>query len=1037
MKIVDRLLLRFLGLIVGFFLIAASAPAQETITGTVTDGQSGEALPGVNILVKGTSTGTSTDAQGAYELTVESLQDTLVVSFIGYQTQDVPIKGRTEISIEMQSQTITGEEMVVVGYGTQNEENITGAQSSINFENQELETQPVTDVGQALSGKVAGVQIIQSSGQPGSSSTIQIRGVNSISAESSPLIVVDGNPLPNYNLNMVNPTDVESIQILKDAASTAIYGSRAANGVVLITTKSGNPGKTQISLNYSYGMQRVIRKLDVMNASEYAQAAIDAAQNGWVDSGGDPDAPNTFEARGNYTYMWPEALEQPENLPNTDWQDVIYRTVPVQKTNLSVSGGSEEGTTYSLSGGYINQKGIVINSNFQKYSLNTRIDNKVNNWLEVGGTANLVYGNRRLPYNRTVEWANQYPSIYPVYDEETGYLGSPTTEGFEEWSGGLLFRPFNGHPLYRANDDITENRINGLGNLFADFNITQGLNFQTTLNYYYQDEERNNYAAIDHDLGPTSFSEGQKNVNQDRTNSYNWQNRLTYINDFNSHNLNATLGFEYNKDMYYSTFTQRRGYSNDLVHYLTAGQEITGASENVTERVLISAFGRVNYNFKSKYLASASLRYDGSSRFGPNNRWGAFPAFSVGWRVSNEPFMNSVSAVNNLKLRASYGLTGNDNFADYRWISSLNEQRVALGDFLGTTYEPTGFTNRNLEWERTAQLNLGINLGLFDSRITFKGDYYRSVSDQLLLNVPIPAITGFTNNFQNSGKLENRGFEIDLATRNLTGQFNWTTNFNFSHNQSEILALGRGNATQFFDIGNGFSQINRVGNPIYSFFTYVFDGVYKNQAEIDADPASYPGADPGDGKYVDVNNDGQLTPADRKIVGGYEPDFTWGLTNTFNYKGFDFSFLFQGVDGGLVHDTNIRRSMRYHEGRNYLGEMVNRWRSPENPGDGQHRKLTTVFNGRRLIGNSDWLFPASYIRLKNLTLGYTLNQALLSNLGMSQLRVYFTGRNLLTISDSPIPDPESNNGGGTRNRAISGYAYPTAKIYSFGVNISF
>lgn len=1005
------------------------------VSGKVTDSL-GNPLIGVTVKAKEGGTGTVTDANGNYSITVPD-DAVLVVSYVGYQTKEISVNGREEIDVVLNSSVSELEQLVVVGYGTQKKKNITGALSSVDFKNHELESLPVTDVGQALSGKVSGVRIIQNNGQPGSNSTIQIRGVNSISANSSPLIVVDGNPLPHYNLNMINPADIESVDILKDAASAAIYGSRATNGVVLITTKSAKRGKPQVSLNYSYGIQKLIRKMGVMNAEEYAQAAIDAAQNGWIDHGGDPNAPNTFAARGDYKYMWPKQLEHSENLPNTDWQDVIFRTAPIQKINLRVSGSSEGGeTTYSLSVGHIRQKGILINSNFKKYSLNTSISYKVNNWLKVGGMANLIYGNRRLPYNRIIEWAYQYPSIYPVYDKATGHLGGPVNQGFPNWSD-ILFRPRNGHPLYRIHDEITQNRINSLGNVFADFNILQGLDFRTTFNYYYHRIDNSNYAAINHDLGPGSQSQGVKDVNWDKLLSYNWQNRLTYTNDFHDHHLKAMLGFEYNQDNSYGVSAQRQGFGNDLIPYLTAGKDITGASESASESVLVSTFGRVNYNFKDKYLISASLRYDGSSRFGPNNKWGAFPSISAGWHISNEPFMNLLSSVSNLKIRASYGVTGNNNFGDYRWLSVLTERRVAFGNNLSITYEPSGFTNKNLKWEKTNEFDFGIDLGLFNNRITFTGDYYRSISDNLLLNVPIPAVTGFTNNFQNSGKLENKGFELSLITHNLIGEFKWTTNFNFSHNKSKIIALGRNNSTQIFDVEDGLLQINKVGKPLYSFYTYVFDGVYNNQKEIDADPVSYPGADPGDGKYVDVNNDGLLNSEDRKIIGNSEPDFTWGITNTFNYKRFEFSFVFQGSKGGLTYDENVRRSMRWHEGRNYLKEMVHRWRSPDDPGDGMHRKLTTELNGRILIGSSDWLFPIGYIRLKFLTFGYTFNQTLLSKIGLRQLRLYISGQNLFTITDSPIPDPESNNGGGARGRGITGYAYPTAKIYSIGINVSF
>lgn len=1011
-------------------------PLEQTISGKVTDGEKGDPLPGVNVLAKGTTSGTVTDVDGNYRLTVNDDVTTLVFSSIGYLSQEVAINGRNVINIDMATDVQSLDEVVVVGYGTQQKANITGAQGTVNLDT-DLQSRPMVEMGQAMYGKLPGVQVLNGNGRPGSSTSIQIRGINSISANSSPLIVVDGIPLPTYDLNMLNPADIKSIEVLKDAASAAIYGSRGANGVILVTTRSGQSGKAKISLNYSYSLQETIDKIEVMNAYEYAQASIDAAQNGWIENGGDPNAPNTIEARGQYKYTWPVALENPASLPNTDWQDLIFRVAPMQKIDLNVSGGNEN-TNYRLSGGYVKQQGIVIHSDYDKYSLNFKLSSKVTDRVELGGMLNVTYDHENEPFNRTIEWAVQYPAIYPVYGRN-GYLGEPNSvDGFGSYDA-ILFRAFNGHPLYRINDDIQHKRFNGLGNFFGSLDLLPSLNFKSTLNLYYRRVDDTQYATVDHNMGPNVRTEGVMNVGQDTRVNYNLQNLLNYDKSFGPHQLSVLLGQEYLQDNFYATEAERRGYNNDLIPYLSAGATVTGADDRATERTLISYFSRVNYNFKGKYLVSASIRRDGSSRFGPDNKWGYFPSLSLGWFISDENFMKSLDFVSNLKLRASYGFTGNDNFPDYSWIASMNQGRVAFGNSLETSFYPSGFTNPNLGWERSQQLNLGLDVGLFNNRVMLESNFYNTRSDGLLLEVPVPSVTGFTDIFKNIGEMQNRGVELSLMTRNLTGAFTWSTQLNYSRNRNKILALGPDNAPLISNAGFGMQSINQVGEPIFSFYGFQYDGVYKNEAEVEADPTHYETAVPGDGRYVDVNKDGVFNADDRTIIGNAAPDFTWGMTNTFGYKSFDLSFIFQGVHGNEVFDNNIHRSMQYHEGRNYYKAMVNRWRSEEEPGDGYHYKLTVNLDGYEKQPSSYWIVDGSFVRLKSLTLGYTFTPALLEKIHLGSVRAYFNGLNLFTIKNSPVFDPENYNGGATQanRRGVAHSPYPTAKVYSLGLNVSF
>ncbi|WP_254412625.1 TonB-dependent receptor [Dyadobacter diqingensis] len=1017
--------------------LSPARPVERIIKGQVTD-EKNEPLIGVSILVKNSAKGIVTDQHGHYSLAIVDEENTvLVFSFIGFIKQEIIAGNQSVINVTLRSDLQKLNEVVVVGYGTQKRGDITGSVGTVKID-REIAGRPSPEIGQALYGQISGVQVITANGRPGTSTSIQVRGINSVSAGSTPLIVIDGLPTPNYDLNLINPAIIESIEVLKDASSAAIYGSRGANGVILITTKKGKSGHAKLDINFVSGIQQVIDKIPVMNSAEYAQASIDAAQNGWIKSGGDPSAPNTLAARKQYRYTWPAAFDDPKTLVNTDWQDEIYSIAPINKVDLSVSGGTDK-SNYLVSGGFVKQKGIIQTSDYSKYTLGLNTVTKVTDWLEIGGSVNLALDQEREPFNRIAEWAVQYPSIYPVYSAN-GYLGAPANQpGFENYNA-ILFRPQNGHPLYRITDDIRHRRFNALGNMFASVKLLPGLNFKTALNYFYNRTDDDTYAARDHQLGPAYYTEGSMSVANARTLNFTYQNLLTYDKSFGSHNFSALAGTEYNSSNYYYTLQERRGYDNDELKALSAGRTVFQSMDNKNKSALISYFGRLNYNFKEKYLLSASLRRDGSSRFAPNNKWGLFPAVSAGWVLSQENFLKSIPEISQLKLRASYGFTGNDRFDDYRWIGSVQQGRVAFGNTLGSSYYPSAITNPDLKWERTQQFNIGFDLGLLNNRINVEGDFYRSVSDGLLLDVPVPVVSGFTSVFKNIGKLENKGIELSITSHNISkGSFRWSTRFNISGNRNKLLALGPDNAPMIFTpaVFSGMQKINQVGSPIFSYYGYKYDGVYKNQSEIDSDPAHYSTATPGDGRYADVNGDGKLDANDRTQIGNYNPDFIWGLTNNLSYKGFDFSFLFQGVQGTDVLDENIHRSLLYHEGRNYYKSAVNRWRSEAEPGDGYHYKLSVDLNGYEKTPSSYWINDGSYFRLKSLTLGYTFPAEILQKIRVSSLRVYLTGQNLFTHKDIPVYDPENFSGDMTdaSRRGVNANPYPTAKTYSFGINI--
>lgn len=1011
-----------------------------TITGRVIDAETDEPLPGVNVVIVGTTIGTSTDVDGAYSITgLDAGVYSVQASFLGYASQiveDVTVEENevTVLDFALESSALGLDEVVVVGYGTIEKRHLTGSVGSIQMD-ESLASRPVVDFGEAMYGKVSGVQVMNPSGRPGESSRIQIRGVSSLSAGNEPLIVIDGVPLPGYDLNTINAQDIQSIEILKDASSAAIYGSRGANGVILVTTKAGIPGRSGFTVNYTFTNQQVLRKVDVMTGPEYAQAAIDAAQNAWIDSGGDPNAPNTIEARGEYKYTWPEALEHPETLWDTDFQDLIYRVAPMHKADLAFSGGTET-SRYRVSAGILNQKGIVLKSDYQKYSLNMKADINPRKWLTVGGMINASYDQESVPHGNASQAAVQYPSIYPVYGNG-GYLGGPNSvDGFENHYG-ILIRAFNAHPLHWLSDSDERHGISSAGNLFAEIEFLPGLKYRSSFNAFYTRSDRKYYAPAN--TGLATLRTASAEASMSRVLNYTLENLITYNKSWNDHSISAVAGYEFNQSNNYSLSAERRGFDNDLVPYVGAGSIIFGADDGASTTALISVLSRINYNYRGKYLLSATYRRDGSSRFGPGKKWGNFPSVSVGWRVGDEGFMNSLGFLNNLMLRASYGLTGNDRFGAYRWISSMSQGRVAFGNNLFTTYYPSNIENPDLAWERTRQMNLGADLGLFDNRIYLEADFYKSESDGLLLDVPVPTTSGFDFIFRNIGALENTGVELALTTQNITGPFYWSTNLTFGANRALITRLGPDNAPMILTRQN-MTIINQVGEKPFSFYAYQYDGVYMNQAEIDADPIDYGFAvHPGDGRYKDINGDGVLNADDRTIIGNAQPDFTWALSNQFEYRQFDLSFVLHGSVGGEVYFADNRRSLFNHEGRNYLAEVNNRWRSEEEPGDGYHYKLSVDIDGLEKDPSSYWIADGTYTRLKDVTLGYTLPRGYAERIGLAGARIYLNATNLFTIQSTTAIDPENTSGSITDPATIGVQhsPYPTARTYSIGVNLNF
>ena len=1019
-------------------LMAGTLFAQErVVTGKVTDLSDGESIPGANVLVKGTSSGVISDIEGNFAINVPQEGTILVFSFIGYKTQEVAIGNRNQVDVQLETDLQSLDEVIVVGYGTQEKRHLTGSVGSIDMD-ETLASRPVGDFGQAMYGRIAGVRVLNASGRPGESSRIQIRGINSLSGGTAPLIVIDGIPLPSFDLNTINSTDIKSIEILKDAASAAIYGSRGANGVVLVTTKSGQAGETNVTVNYSYSSQKIMRKVDMMNGAQYAQAAIDGAQNGWIDSGGDPNAPNTIEARGQYKYTWPEALEQPETLWDTDFQDLISREAPMHKVDLSVSGGDQK-SQYYLSLGVHNQKGIIETTDFQRYTMNMKAETTLADWLTIGGILNLTYNNENVLEGATMNAAREYPPIYPVYGDN-GNLGGPNSvPGFENHYNILMRADNQGHPywhLYGFNDQ--RHGLNTLSNIYAEIAIVPGLKYRSSFNATYGRDDRILYEK--NERGVAVPSRARTYSTMGRTLQYTLENLLIYTKNWESHQVDAVAGYEFNQRNFYNLVGDRRDYDNDLIPYLAAGNTIINATDGASEYALSSILSRVNYSFNNKYLASATFRRDGSSRFGPENKWGNFPSVSVGWVATEEDFMKALGFLSHMKIRTSYGFTGNDNFANYGWISQMQLTRVAIGDNLISSYYPSSVENPDLAWERTRQLNIGFDFGFMNDRFSLEADFYKSESDGLLLNVPVPSTSGFNSVLRNIGALETKGLELNLNTHNLTGALSWSTQITYSLNRSLIKKMGTNDAPMIFGRAS-MNLINKVGEVPFSFFAYEYDGVYMNQTELDAHSVEYGfPVHPGDGRYKDVNDDGIINSEDRKIIGNSQPDFIWALGNNFSYKSFDFSFQFHGSVGGQIYNAQLRRSIFNHEGRNYFAVLENRWRSEEEPGDGYYYKLSVDLDGFEKQPSSYWLVSATYARLRDVTFGYTLPGTFAQRIGIANARVYFNGVNLWNYqAGKSVSDPE-NTSGSVTDPAVVGVQhnpYPTARTYSLGLSLQF
>jgi len=1001
---------------------------EQTIRGTITDLSTDEPLPGVNVLVKGTTTGTVTDVDGNFRLTVADDITTLVFSSVGYLSEEVEINGRNIINLSMSPDIQSLSEVVVVGYGTQRKEDLTGAVSSVDMST--VEDAPVINAVQALQGRAAGVSVVQNTGKPGAGFLVQVRGVGTL-GNTQPLFVIDG-IIGAGNANSINPNDIESIEVLKDASASAIYGSRAANGVVLITTKRGKAGKPTISLNSYYGLQQAWKKLDVLNAQQYAAYANELQANG-----GQPPIP---------------ALQNPSELRDvTDWQDELFQTAPIQDHNVSFSGGSEN-ARYLFSAGYYGQEGIVRNSGFDRVSFRANSDFNIGEKIEIGESFLIsntnTYGVNENGFSeRSLTNAVLMPTYISVYDptEIGGFNGTDVADGSDP------VNPIKNTDLY----DREQKRLSILGNAYLNYEIIEGLSYRfsasvdytTGRNYFF----RPRYTSGERDINPFSFLD-ESFVSG---NNILLENTLNYSKIIGKHEFGVLVGYTRQWFEGRNFGISVRDFPSDDTRVISAGNEVQSYSGAESDWSLASLLGRINYAYDNKYLLTANIRRDGSSRFADGNRYGIFPSFSVGWRISNEPFMENVGFIDDLKLRYGWGQLGNQEIGLYPWQATLtNTIRVIFGEaqsgFPAITQRE--LANRNISWESTTQSNWGLDMSMFNNMIDINLEYYLRTTNDMLLQVPVAKSSGIDRNpTLNSGSVENEGIDLALGFNKEYGDLRLSIGGNMSYLlRNEVTSLGDREQPIF---GGGNFQRSIEGESIGHFYGFKVDRIYQNQAEVDADNEAAQAAghsfyqtaaaSPGDIRFLDLDGDGRVTGDDRDIIGNPIPKLNFGFNARAAFKNFDFSMMLQGMSGFEIFNRNRATQWEtMQRAFNTVTTVLDRW-TPENPSTTMPRAIAGDPNNNRRFSDR-WMESGAFTRLKLLTIGYTVPPASLANItkgAVSSLRIYATGNNLLTFTDVSLWDPEftNSNANGFNNqfRGIGESVYPQARSFMLGIQAKF
>lgn len=993
------------------FIHVEAQNSSHKVSGTVQTSD-GEPAIGVQILEKGTTNGTISSIDGSYTLTVKNKNTVLVFSYIGMATEEINVAGRTAIDVTLKDKIVEMDDVIVIGYGTTKKSDLTGSVASIKAEM--LENKPVASFDNALRGQIAGVSVTQNDGQPGGGASIRIRGTSSINGTNEPLYVIDGVLTLNENvtegqglvinpLSSLNPNDIESIEVLKDASATAIYGARGANGVIIVTTKNGKEGRGEIKVNATTSVQKFQKAFSLLNGAQLAQLGKEAYENA--------------------NMPVPKYFENPESVvTQTNWLDEIFRTAITQNYQVSYSGGAQK-VSYNLSLGYFNQEGLIIDTGFDRYTFRGQIAADVNKYIKVGSNLGYSmvettgYGNAATALSLTSMAMDMNPAL-GVYDESGNYIYRNNLAS----SNGV----YGGNPVATAKKADMKNRQNRFtGNIFMDVKLLNNkLTFKTQLGV--DDIYSLDRMFLPNDIAVSADGPGKGNVATYTTKSWTWDNTLTYEDRWlEKHSLTAMIGQTAQKMTQDITRLGTKNFEDNRLGYhdLSLGKEVWLTQTPSTEWAMLSYIGRLHYSFDSRYLLTFTGRIDGSSKFGANNKYGFFPSVAGGWRASEESFLKDIKSLSNLKLRVSYGVVGNAGIAPYQSQGTLVSVNVPFGSGInGGGLGPMTLPNADLAWETTSQYNIGVDLGLLNNRLSLVADYYRKNTTDLLYMVDMPMYSGYLYSMRNLGDLSNQGFELSITGIPISNKdLEWTSTFNFDTNVTRIekLNVAKGEA-----VGTGVTRM-RVGDKFGDIWGYKTNGIAQIGEDLTqvAQLTNRPMV-AGEQKYVDLDNNGKIDNDDQMILGNIFPKFSFGLNNSVTYKNVSFNLFIEGSYGNDIINYT-RKSLESMDGaRNNMTSVLDRW-TPNNPNASLPRADVVSNSG---AFSDRWVEDGSYIRIKDLTIGYNIPKKLLN--GVASVKVFTSFENLYTWTKYSGYDPAI--GGGTDNNL-----YPTSRKYSFGLSLVF
>lgn len=990
--------LRMMVCLIGMLLPMCMFAQQITVQGVVKD-QTGETVIGASVMEKGTTNGTITGIDGDFSLNM-SPNGTLVVSFVGYKTQEVQVKGQKQLQVVLSEDAEMLDEVVVIGYGTMKKSDLTGAVSSIG--NKDIKDSPVSNLGQAIQGKISGVQIVDA-GKPGDNVSIKIRGLGSIN-NCDPLVVIDGVPT-DLGLSSLNMADVERLDVLKDASATAIYGSRGANGVVMITTKRGTEGKGKLAVSANYSFQNATNVPSLLNAAQYAELSNDMM----VNSGRNPN---------------PEWANPSELGAGTDWMDELLRTGVMQNYTVSYSGGNEK-SHYYVSGGFLDQSGIVKSVNYRRFTFQSNSDAQVLKWLKFSNNITFSADTKKSGSYNIGDALKALP-IYPVKNEDGSWSGP---DGNSEWYGSTR-NPIGPTELNKSQTD----GYNFLVNLTAELTFTKWLKFKSTFGYDAKFWFIDNFTPK-YNWKPTPTEETSRYKSDNKSFTYLWDNYFLFDHTFSEKHrvgLMAGMSAQWNTNDYLNA--QKNVFMFDNVHEMDNGEEMYAIGGNETEWALLSYMARVNYSYEDRYLLTATIRRDGSSRFGKKHRWGTFPSVSVAWRASQEKWFPKNDYINDLKVRAGYGVTGSQaSVGNYSYLASYNTSVYPFGISSGnqTALVSSTLANPYIHWEEVAQTNIGFDASLFNSRVMFSFDAYLKETRDMLVKASIPITSGFedtTTTYTNAGKVRNQGIEMSLHTINLTGELGWETNLTATYNKNKIKDLNSDVPYYINQINNSYVTMLAKDYPINVFYGYVTDGIFQNQSEVNTH-AVQPGAEPGDIRFRDLNNDGVINDSDRTVIGNPNPSWLFSMNNSLSYKGFELSVFLQGIAGNKIYNANNIDNTGMAAAYNQTTDVLKRWQ-----GEGTSNSMPRAVFGdpnQNTRVSDRFVENGSYLRLKNITLSYTFPKQWLQKAQIENARLSLSCENVATITGYSGFDPEVGINGIDQNR------YPISRTFSLGLNFNF